>query len=167
LSSSLSSSTRLGWPAICQILQQVEDQCIWVETGVPPQGYEDEHKKLEVKYDFYGKPDYEEAIWLIHGGHKAPSCDHFEVEIPTAFGKNRLLGHIWAACQCELLTYRRLGEEDPWMSKRIDVGTLAKSLELGSAQEIPYVKEGRLKEYCVCGWFKGREGRCRPRRRLL
>jgi hypothetical protein len=110
------------------------------------------------------KPDYETAIWLTRGGHKALYCDHFDGEIPTAFGKNRLLGHIWAACQCELLTYRRIGEEDPWVSNRIDVGTIARSLELGSAQEIPYVKEGRLKEYCGCGWFHGYEGRCRRER---
>lgn len=32
------------------------------------------------------------------------------------FGESPCLGHIWAAIQTELLSYRRLTEEDPWTS---------------------------------------------------
>jgi len=83
------------------------------------------------------------------------------IDVPRAFGKNRLLGHIWAACQCELLTYRRLRKEDPWTSKRIDVGILAECLKSGSAQELPYVMEGLLNEYCACGRFGRFDPSCR------
>jgi hypothetical protein len=153
LPSNLSISTRLGWSVICQILQQIEDQYTWAETGIPPAGYEDEHEELEFSYNNPNGLDYHKAIWYNDAALGAADCEHLADGISRAFGKNRLLGHIWAACQCELLTYRRLRTEDAWMSKRIDVAILANCLEIGSAEGLPYIKGGLLKEYCVCGMF--------------
>jgi hypothetical protein len=161
LPSSLSISTWLGWSTICQILQQIEDQYTWARTGVPPAGYEDEHGKLKLEYGENGADGYDAAIWWDRSQLLHTDCDHMDIEMPRAFGKNRLLGHIWAACQCELLTYRRLRKEELWTSKRIDVGILANCLELGSAQGIPCIKEGLLNEYCACGLFSGDGTPCR------
>jgi hypothetical protein len=151
--SSLSKSTRRGWLAICQILQQTEDQYTWAVTGIPPAGYEEEHEEVEFDHDGTDDLGYFRAIFMSDRAQGAADCEHMDVDVPRAFGKNRLLGHIWAACQCELLTYRRLRKEEPWTSKRINVGILADCLESRSAHELPYIKERLLNAYCACGRF--------------
>lgn len=53
-------------------------------------------------------------------------------EAGAYFGHNKYLGHIMAAIQVELLTYRRIRVTDPWLSKRFNMDKLLQSLESGS-----------------------------------
>jgi hypothetical protein len=146
----LPANAKFGWTAICLILQQFEDQYTWANTGVPPVGYEDEHESLESDKD---GEIHESIFWVNHQPGFAP-CEHIdEYDKMAAYGRNRLLGHIWAACQCELLTYRRLSEGERWTSNRLDVGILLSSLESRSEAGIPFVAENLMKGYCACGLF--------------
>ncbi|KAH0545456.1 hypothetical protein FGG08_000457 [Glutinoglossum americanum] len=69
------------------------------------------------------------------------------------FGENMYLGHIWAAIQTELLAYRRIGSEDPWISENIDMADLLECMEAGTGVSIPMVEEGMMNPYCSCGRF--------------
>ena len=83
------------------------------------------------------------------------SCDkiHWDCELPSCFGSSIHLGHIWAAVQAELLSYRRLTEADPWISEYFNMDELLKSLEAGDGVSIGYVEREMLKPYCRCGRF--------------
>jgi hypothetical protein len=151
----LSSNAKIGWAAIHQILQQNEDQYTWVATGVPPAGYENEHQEMMA----YPSPNSLNlaVFWTSDNDGFGNDCEHMNIDMPGAFGRNRLLGHIWAACQCELLTYRRLREGELWTSNRINVRILLKSLEASSEASIPFVAEDLMWRYCACGLFDGHE----------
>ena len=149
----LSSNAKMGWNTICRILQQIEDQYTWVVTAVPPAGYEDEEEEMRTEFED------EDLNYLIFWRSNLPgcrkACDHIGDERRRAFGRNRLLGHIWAACQCEFLTYRRLREGESWTSNRLDVRILLKSLESSSEASIPFVAADLMESYCDCGVFGG------------
>jgi hypothetical protein len=66
---------------------------------------------------------------------------------------NTVLGHIWAACQAEMLTYRRQSTADPWMSDHLSLDNIARCLETGNSTYIPYIGKNLLKEHCICGRF--------------
>lgn len=64
------------------------------------------------------------------------------------------LGRIWATIQAELVTYRRLGEEDAWISTNFDLRHLRQGLELGSdVSFMPFVLSSMIKGFSHCGWF--------------
>ncbi|KAI6297578.1 hypothetical protein MCOR11_000458 [Pyricularia oryzae] len=64
------------------------------------------------------------------------------------------LGRIWATIQAELVTYRRLGEEDAWISTNFDLRHLRQGLELGSdVSFMPFVSSSMIKDFSRCGWF--------------
>jgi hypothetical protein len=146
----LTTTAKGGWQLFCRILELIQGQYIWATTAVPPAGYENEHDEVisgEVPSD-----------GLLHWIFKtnvpgfALSCNHLDGE-PSCFGRNRVLGHIWAACQAELLTYRRLRENDPWISSRISVEVMLETLRCGNERQIPLTGREMIKGYCQCGSF--------------
>jgi len=70
------------------------------------------------------------------------------------FGANERLGHIWAAAQTELLTYRRRSEDESWTSENFDMEALLQSLETKTAVSIPLIQKSMMRRYCPCGLFK-------------
>ena len=70
-----------------------------------------------------------------------------------SFGASNRLGHIWAAAQTELLTYRRREEDAPWMSENFDMEALLQSLETKTTVSMPLVQNRMMKSYCPCGIF--------------
>jgi hypothetical protein len=78
-----------------------------------------------------------------------------------AFGRNGILGHIWAACQAELLTYRRTCAGQPGLSSRISIDIILHCLQSGNSTSLPFIKEGLLRPYCACGAYDGWD--CLPR----
>ena len=71
------------------------------------------------------------------------------------FGGQRSLATIWAAVKTELLTYRRLTEEDAWLSPYFNMRSLADGLENGGRVTIPLVEINMMKPFCRCGKFDG------------
>ena len=71
-----------------------------------------------------------------------------------SFGASNRLGHIWAAVQTELLTYRRCEEDAPWMSENFDMEALLQSLETKTTVSMPLVQNSMMKAYCPCGMFE-------------
>jgi hypothetical protein len=83
------------------------------------------------------------------------SHDGWCYEAGAYFGHNKYLGHIMAAIQVELLTYRRIRVTDPWLSKRFSMDELLQNLESGSRVSIELVRTGIMTPYCSCGAFRG------------
>jgi hypothetical protein len=80
---------------------------------------------------------------------------HWGIEEPSRFGKSKVLGHIWASIQAELLSYRRLEETDSWTSEYFDMEELLMRLEGGDDISLGYLKQDMLKPYCRCGKYEG------------
>ena len=80
-------------------------------------------------------------------------CQH-HLGLPARFGKSKILGHIWASIQAELLSYRRLEETDSWTSEYFDMEELLTRLEGGDGISLGYLKQDMLKPYCRCGKYE-------------
>ena len=89
---------------------------------------------------------------------ESPPYLHTECDCAFAknyFGGQRSFATIWAAVKTELLTYRRLTEEDAWLSPHFDMSSLADGLESGGRVTIPLVENNVMKPFCQCGRFRG------------
>ncbi|KAK0631483.1 hypothetical protein B0T14DRAFT_532220 [Immersiella caudata] len=64
------------------------------------------------------------------------------------------LGLLWATIQVELLTYRRIRLQDPWVSKNFSMGALRAWLG-GKTSDFhtPLITDGRIRGHTCCGWF--------------
>jgi hypothetical protein len=76
-------------------------------------------------------------------------CSH-EIELEE-FTLDARLPTLHAAVQTELLTYRRLQEDDPWISPFFDMQSVLKSLETGQPLSIDLIKNDMMKPFCECG----------------
>ena len=84
------------------------------------------------------------------------SCWYGRIERPKKinyFGRRRSLATLWAAIKTELLTYRRLTENDAWLSRYFDLFSLNQGLIRGNKVTIPLVEEAMMKPFCECGNF--------------
>lgn len=63
------------------------------------------------------------------------------------------LATLHAAVQTELLTYRRLREEDPWVSPFFDMASVLRSLETGEPLSIDLIKKDMMQPFCRNGCF--------------
>jgi len=99
-----------------------------------------------------GEEELQEFLEHDHGF--GVQCDKFCVDNLDSF-ENKYLGHVWAAVQAELLTYRRLDDHDPWNSDDFDMVTLLDNLRSGTEPSIGMVQKSVMKPYCVCGRFQG------------
>ncbi|KAI1808643.1 hypothetical protein F4811DRAFT_559045 [Daldinia bambusicola] len=94
---------------------------------------------------------------------KSYDCDGdvHDLEDVIVYCANPKHGHIWAAIQAELLTYRRLNKIDNWLSPNFDMEKLKKGLE-GNDEELlrkfaqnpdDETGESKLRNYSNCGYF--------------
>jgi hypothetical protein len=137
--------TKTGWQIICHILRVAEE--IW-----------DDHRNGFDYESESGVTSQSDSEGESEGGSTDPgfllSCSHHKDWGSGAFGRGRILGHLWAAAQTELLTHRRQREEDPWTSDKFDLPCVLKCLEERAIPSIPLVR-GLMKPYCACGLFEG------------
>lgn len=73
----------------------------------------------------------------------------------TCFLNSNDLGTLWASIQAELLSYRRLTDDLPWISDRFSMDSLREQIERGQELKVGYVEHDLLKEHCVCHGFGG------------
>ena len=73
----------------------------------------------------------------------------------STLSHTRQLGHIWAAVQTELLTYRRHEDGDSWRSKYFNLGGLLGMVQSGDEVSMPLIDDGMMEPYCACGRFSG------------
>jgi hypothetical protein len=156
-----SSEAQKGWTAFVLVLKQIEEQYRWVIEGHPPRGYEDVHQAILQKYENRGdlsnhRPELSELLstreifWDDHLDFPS-HCEHGK----RAFGRNIYLGHVWAACQAEFLTYRRQQESHPWLSQHISIDAILECLRTGNPNALPHVRNDMLEPYCACGLYGG------------
>ncbi|KAH9429578.1 hypothetical protein MCOR02_009314, partial [Pyricularia oryzae] len=83
------------------------------------------------------------------------ACEHYRYHMYSnnnTYCASPGLGRIWATIQAELVTYRRLGEEDAWISTNFDLRHLRQGLELGSdVSFMPFVSSSMIKDFSRCG----------------
>ncbi|KAF2791863.1 hypothetical protein K505DRAFT_247960 [Melanomma pulvis-pyrius CBS 109.77] len=135
-----SPEAQKGWAAFVLILQQIEEQHRWHDGDRP-----ELHEFPLMKEIFH-----EDGL-----GFPAP-CEHIEgPDDRRAFGRNTRLGHVWAACQAEFLTYRRQQESHPWLSEHITIDAILECLQTGDSGVLPHVRNKMLGLYCACGLYEG------------
>lgn len=64
------------------------------------------------------------------------------------------LGHLWAAVQAEILTYRRLRDSDNWLSDNFDMEEVLEGLEAGNGVRTGFFHKELLRAFCACGVFE-------------
>lgn len=155
---------RNGWSVFCEVLRQIEVQYrkLQLEGDVEEtdkardgEGNRSQSQQMvdagvfsRISTVFWDEPE----AW---SEDQFGNCEHFNVEIPAAYGQNMLLGHLWAVCQTELLTYRRRQLGRQWISPQISIGVIERYLMTGCHGDLPLVREGVLLPYCLCGRFSG------------
>jgi hypothetical protein len=80
-------------------------------------------------------------------------CPHYKDNTDNFYGASKVIGTLWAAIQTELVTYRRLTEDDPWISQYFDMRALLEGLNNGGLISIPLVEEDMMNPFCQCGRF--------------
>lgn len=95
------------------------------------------------------------------------SCDHRLHENHLIYCGNQWLGLVWAAIQAELLTYRRLNEDDSWLSPRFKMKDIPIAFESNDDQLINQAlgvigDDGQrmLKDHSQCGLFEAQHPGC-------
>jgi len=139
----------LGWRVFCSMLQYARDESRSNVQAAPTSREERYFSNyIEVSDDSdrdgessdYGSDDEEET------------CQHAK-EHGNFYGKSKVIGKLWAAIQTELLTYRRITEEDPWMSENISMEAILDGLKNQGFFDIPLIMENMMTPYCQCGRF--------------
>lgn len=92
--------------------------------------------------------------------HEVENCECGYCPWGGIFAKNAQLTVLHAAVQTELLTYRRLQEEDPWISRFFDMGSVLRSLETGQPLSIDLITKDMMQPCCESGWFRCRDPWC-------
>jgi hypothetical protein len=128
---------KTGWRIFCHILRNAQENDEGQDSD-----WEDDGDVVEAYESFDGRCDWH--------------CNDSDI-MNTLWGST-YLGHIWAAIQTEMLTYRRLEEYDPWTSENFDMDDLLKSLEAGVRPSVGYIEKQMMRPYCNCGRFQGTLG---------
>lgn len=160
-----------AWFAFVAVLHALEAQYLWAEQGIVPVGHTEDHRvilgfiKHKLRSRKLKKPLDDRILRSIFRHYVFRSecssldllpCQHPDWYDPhRCFGRSRVLGHLWAACQAELLTYRRRSDSDPWLSSRFSIDQIFQLLHTGDPNSLSYVNQRLLQRYCICGMYVG------------
>jgi hypothetical protein len=144
-----SEKVNIGWKIMCHILQQAQD-----EFEIRPW-----EKGLQA---YYKLADEDKLVGfditpVDVESNKAEGYEYHDwcPDAEGLFGNNKYLGHVRAAVQTELLTYRRSRDTDPWLSSYTDMDALLRCLDSRSPISIPLIDSGLMSPHCSCGQFLG------------
>lgn len=135
-----------GWRIFCHILRIAQETTFYLPDEEDEPDMDD---YLDVPFE--ADADYEICFEACEEGY-CFQPDALEPDL-RCFGRSSKLGHVWAAVQAELLTYRRQSEAEPWISPRFDLARLLQCLDTDSPISMPMIDEGLMKGYCRCGVF--------------
>ena len=133
-----------GWQIFCRILQLAEQPPL-VEDDLSDDLSEDTDE--DSRSTALGIPPYGQTCsdYCFEGGGVGARR--------STFSHSDQLGHIWAAIQTELLTYRRQEAGEPWHSQFFDFNGLLDMLQPNSAISMPLTDGNMTRRYCACGRF--------------
>ncbi|KAH7165284.1 hypothetical protein EDB81DRAFT_778929 [Dactylonectria macrodidyma] len=141
-----------GWVCLLQTLVRVEAEKDW-----RPPGNTDESLGSDASGDWDQalEPSANEVMGSQDDSSETSLCIigcHDELmKLPC---RGPAIGLIWATIQGELLTYRRVWEEDAWISINFSMKALRTWLEGDSPTFLtPLVQDPMLQDHSRCGWF--------------
>jgi hypothetical protein len=144
----------LGWKALCTLLRHARDERR--DRSKPPrrrhERMEDFRIFIEISDDELSKSSDTEDD-ESDGEVDEELCQHSKPTTGNFYGGSKTIGVLWAAIQTELATYRRLTEEDPWISRYFDMRSLLDGLLNGGTISIPLVEDSMMAPFCECGRF--------------
>lgn len=144
---------QLGWESVKEVLNHrvARAQASNVDAENGPCDYSNTPKDAPHGYDDYAEEDDDSCWHVIHYYE-----DDLEHEIVQCGDKR--LGTIWAAIQVELLTYRRLGEDDSWLSSMFQMRDVVERLRARDDSILRRLVENRgqkaFRPFSHCGIFK-------------
>ncbi|KIW64180.1 hypothetical protein PV04_09133 [Phialophora macrospora] len=162
-----SANLRRGWQIFCHILrppqsltdqsaetQPIEDHSMLdfiqgapVESMELSSGHHDGHTSTSQRGNFRRKCGRGcAAHW-----ENSPYYDDDTDDLVSPFTTDNNIGHLWAAVQTELLTYRKIKEGDTWLSGYFDLDAVLTGLQTGTNISMPLLDKGMIKSYCQCG----------------
>ncbi|KAH6889439.1 hypothetical protein B0T10DRAFT_513945 [Thelonectria olida] len=137
-----------GWVCFLQVLIHAETDQDWAAFNYP------ENRVSKLGPEMVSDESSCELENRINGIHS------FWLKLPC---RGPQFGLLWATIQAELLTYRRVREEDSWISENFSMADLKTWLEGNSMGfSTPLVQGGMLQEYSSCGWFYETDHFLRP-----
>ncbi|KAH7384591.1 hypothetical protein BKA66DRAFT_569837 [Pyrenochaeta sp. MPI-SDFR-AT-0127] len=132
---------RTGWAVFCGILSLCED----IQTNPGKDTSREGMSGNEFfRHHFIGTTEPNQDLQDVHfqaHGEKSP------------FQSQRNLATLWASVQAELLSYRRVDDEDDWISPRFSMERLKGQLERGEPLSVGYADQNLLQPHCICGDF--------------
>jgi hypothetical protein len=142
-----------GWEMIINILQEGEDpRKLNLREGIAPllPDWIKNQESFDLTSLEFGdlRELYYNGICLGYSG----TCQRHNGY--RVFGLNNILGHIWAAVQTELLTYRRQDQDKSWYSAYFDLDSVSRSLKHHVPASMPLMHDKMMKSYCACGQFR-------------
>ena len=87
-------------------------------------------------------------------------CENYTECACNFFGESRILATLSAAVETELLTYRRLGDGDAWISPNFNMHALLEGLVHCDHVSIDLVEKEMMKPICSCGRFRAVPSGC-------
>lgn len=141
-----------GWEMIINILQEGEDpRKLNLREGIAPLLSDEVKNRGSFNPTSLEWEDLEELYFDDIDLGYSRRCQHSEEY--RVFGLNNILGHIWAAVQTELLTYRRQDQDKSWYSAYFDLDSVSRSLQHHVPASMPLMHDKMMKSYCACGRF--------------
>jgi hypothetical protein len=146
----------LGWQVFCSTLRYVRDERRSRSKELPRATGRDDDFDIFVELSDEERSDGEESEEQDPDDQRDVDeevCSHSKNITGNFYGESKVVGKLWAAVQTELATYRRLTENDPWISENFDMRSLLEGLNNGGLISIGLVENDMMAPFCQCGRF--------------
>lgn len=132
---------KVGWQIFCLLLSLTQES--WASYNEESLG--GEYLSADHELEEYSSFNFRR--------YECETCLDGEVSA-FPFWSQKKLGILRAAVQAEILTYRRLGPGDPWLSENLNLSTVLEVLEnRAPITSIGFISKDLLKPFCYCGCF--------------
>jgi hypothetical protein len=146
----------LGWQVFCSALRYARDKRRSRAKHLPRARERDDDFRIFVEpsdEEMFDGQESENQDSDNQSDVYEEACSHFKRSTGNFYGESKVVGKLWAAVQTELATYRRLTEDDPWISENFDMRSLLEGLSNGGLISIGLVEKDMMAPFCQCGRF--------------